>query len=368
MIAFWISAAGLSAAAGALVLRGAMRSDPVEGAASDLDAHKRQLGEIDRLAKGGLLDPAEREAARAEAGRRLLAAAYSAEIWPRDRAGPRRAALVVAVAAPLLALVAYVLIGSPGLADQPYVGRVAQWRAADPAQLDPPRIAAVLQSIAAERPNDAEPLKLLALAYSASGDLAGAEQALRRAVRLAPGRADLWTGLGETFVAQGEGEIGPDARRAFQEALKIDPAGLSARYHLARGRIADGEVAAGLAQWRALTADLQAQDPRRLAMEREIAAVEAAGGLPAPVAAPEQTAQVQGMIAGMVDGLAARLATAPDDPDGWVRLVRAYAVLGDTTKRDAALASATQRYADQPKVLAALRQAAQTPAQPKTAP
>ena len=102
-------------------------------------------------------------------------------------------------------------------------------------------------------------------------------------------------------------------------------------------------------------------------MNREIAQVEAAGGLPAPVAAPEDTAQVQGMIAGMVEGLATRLKTSPDDPDGWVRLVRAYAVLGDTAKRDAALAAASQRYADQPKVLAALRQAAQTPPQRKSA-
>ena len=69
------------------------------------------------------------------------------------------------------------------------------------------------------------------------------------------------------------------------------------------------------------------------------------------------------MIAGMVEGLAARLAKSPDDPDGWVRLVRAYAVLGETAKRDAALASASARFKDQPKMLAALRPAADTPAQ-----
>jgi cytochrome c-type biogenesis protein CcmH len=50
-----------------------------------------------------------------------------------------------------------------------------------------------------------------------------------------------------------------------------------------------------------------------------------------------------------------------------VRLVRAYAVLGETAKRDAALASASARFKDQPKVLSALRQAADTPAQAKVA-
>lgn len=368
MIAFWISAAGLSAAAGALVLRSAARAGATQGVSPDLDAHKRQLGEIDRLAEGGLLDEAERRAARAEAGRRLLAAADTAETWTRDGAGPRRLAVAAAAVAPLLAVAAYVFIGSPGFSDQPFARRVAEWRATDPAQLDPPRIAAVLETLAAQRPNDAEPLKHLALARSASGDLAGAEQALRRAVRLAPGRADLWTGLGETFVAQANGQVTGDAQVAFREALKIDPTSLSARYHLGRGKIGDGDVAGGLADWRALTADLPAEDPRRGAMNREIAEVEAAGGIPAPEAAPEQSARVQGMIAGMVDGLAARLASSPDDPDGWVRLVRAYAVLGEVAKRDAAMASATRRYADQPKVLAALRQAAQTPTQQQTAP
>jgi len=43
------------------------------------------------------------------------------------------------------------------------------------------------------------------------------------------------------------------------------------------------------------------------------------------------------MIAGMVAGLAARLETQPNDPDGWVMLVRSYATLGQREKaRDAA--------------------------------
>jgi cytochrome c-type biogenesis protein CcmH len=63
----------------------------------------------------------------------------------------------------------------------------------------------------------------------------------------------------------------------------------------------------------------------------------------------------------MVDGLAARLAANPDDPDGWVRLVRAYAVLGEAEKRDAALAKARVLYKDKPEVLKALDQAVEVP-------
>jgi cytochrome c-type biogenesis protein CcmH len=242
--------------------------------------------------------------------------------------------------------------------------------------LEPAKIAAVLEQIAIQRPTDPEPLKNLALARMAAGDAVGASQALRRAVTLAPARADLWAGLGETFVAEGQGEIGADARKAFAEALRRDPRNASARYHLGLARIADGDVQGGLADWKALLADLPPEDPRRMGFGRQIAQVEAQGGLPpsaAPTGRPAETGQggprggdVQDMIQGMVAGLAARLQANPDDPDGWIKLVRAYSVLGDTVRRDAALASAQARYKDQPRVLAALRQAAQTPSQGTT--
>ena len=44
----------------------------------------------------------------------------------------------------------------------------------------------------------------------------------------------------------------------------------------------------------------------------------------------------QAMIRGMVERLAARLAEKPDDPEGWARLARAYDVLGETEKAQAA--------------------------------
>jgi cytochrome c-type biogenesis protein CcmH len=48
----------------------------------------------------------------------------------------------------------------------------------------------------------------------------------------------------------------------------------------------------------------------------------------------------QKMVRSMVDGLAARLAKNPEDPQGWTRLARAYRVLGEDGKADEALAKA----------------------------
>lgn len=368
MIAFWIAAAGLSAVVAALMLRAASRASVAMGDDASLAVHRRQLTEIDDLAERGLLADAELKAARAEAGRRLIAAADHRQAWPAPSPRARSLALTAAAAAPLIALVVYMLVGQAGLPDQPYLKRVAQWRNTDPSQLDPAQIAAVLEQIAASRPKDPEPLKNLALARMAGGDATGAAQALRRAVMIAPNRVDLWVGLGETFVAEANGEVGTDARRAFAEALRRDPANISARYHLAKGRIGDGDLAGGLADWRALLADLPADDPRRPGFADEIAQTQARGGLVPRQAPAEQAAgqpgDVQDFIQGMVASLAAKLEANPDDADGWIKLVRAYAVLGDTAQRDAALAKAQARFGDQPKVLAALRQAAQTPKAP----
>jgi cytochrome c-type biogenesis protein CcmH len=99
----------------------------------------------------------------------------------------------------------------------------------------------------------------------------------------------------------------------------------------------------------------------------EIAAVRTSGKLPSgaePTAA--RPADLSAAIAGMVDGLAARLQARPDDPAGWVRLVRAYAVLGEIDKRERALGQARTRFAGRPEVLAALAEAGHTPPMSRT--
>ena len=50
-------------------------------------------------------------------------------------------------------------------------------------------------------------------------------------------------------------------------------------------------------------------------------------------------------VSAMVAGLAARLKTNPDDPDGWERLIRAYSVLQEQDKAKQALAKAREALA-----------------------
>jgi len=350
MVVFWIVAGLLSAVAAGLVLQ---RAAAVRDIAADptLPVYRRQLAEIDELAERGLIAGEEQKHARAEAGRRLLAAAeHPGAPWTIEG---RRIAVAAAALTPILALGVYLTVGAPGYPDRPFARRLEAWRSADPSTLSPPEMAAVLTVMTREKPDDPEGFRYLAMAQGASGDTAAAARALRKAITLAPRRADLWETLGEVMIVEADGGVPPEAREAFRQALARDPKAAAARFQLARARILDGDKAGGLAAWRALLAELPAEDPRRRSLQAAIeetehpAAQASAGGDDALAA-----------IRGMVASLAARLETQPDDPEGWVRLVRSYAVLGDAAGRDAALAKAQARYAGRREMLDQLAAAA----------
>ncbi|HEY8617103.1 c-type cytochrome biogenesis protein CcmI [Phenylobacterium sp.] len=352
MIAFWAVAGVLSAAAaGLILLRAAKAASQGEAPDPTPILYRRQLAEIDDLAERGLIAEPERRTAHAEAARRLLSAAEQpGQAWRPD-AGSRTGVLVAAVLAPALALGLYLGLGSPGLPDQPFAQRLETWRKSELTSLQPAEIAAVLNRVARERPNDPELYRFLAMVESAANNPPAAVRALRRATAVAPERADLWVLLGEAYATQA-GEVDEDAARAFGEALKRDPRLIEPRFYLARQKILSGDRQGGLAEWRGLLAEVPAGDPRAEVLKRAIAEAEA---LPAqPSVAGDQMAAIQGMV----QGLAERLKTAPDDPEGWVRLVRAYAVLGEAAKRDATLSQARARYADNPQILSQLAQAA----------
>lgn len=355
MIAFWVVAGLLSAAAAGLILSNAARAARGAGTADPtLSVYRRQLAEIDDLAARGLMPEAERKTAHAEAARRLLAAADRDEApWSRDGA-LRKAVLAIAALTPLVAIGAYLFIGAPGLPDQPIKQRIATWRESDPATLSPPQLAVLLRQMIRERPADPEAYRFLALAEAASDNPYAAARAARKAIELAPERADLWEQLGEALTLQNEGEVTTEAEAAFTEALTRDPSRIASRFHLARAQAARGDREGAVAAFRALLADLPADDvERRQILEQSIA--EASGAPTAPAAPPQMDA-----IRGMVAGLAARLEANPEDPEGWVRLVRSYAVLGEAARRDAALEIARKRYAGNAEVLQALDAAAKT--------
>lgn len=340
---FWLAVALLGAGAAFLMMTFARR--PAGGGVDpSLAAHQRQVEEVEALAGRGVLAPDEAEGARNEASRRLLFAASRTPAAPRAETRlTRTLAFASLIAAPAIALGLYVMLGSPGANDAPYSQRVRAWRASDPTSLQPQQLAAVLRQAVAERPNDWRASYYLGQAMLASGDGYGALRAFDQARRLAPREAAPLEGAGEALVTLANGRVDADATRAFQAALRLNPRSNTARFQLGRGRLAAGDRAGALGYWRAIQAELPANDPRRAALAVQIAEVE---GGPSPAAANDP------MIRGMVASLAARLEQSPDDPEGWARLIRSYRVLGDTRAADAALVRARRLFASRPDALA----------------
>lgn len=352
MLMFWMVAGALTVAAAGLILFRAARAAGAGVGDPSQQLYRRQLSELDDLVARGLLGEAEHKAAAAEAGRRLLAAADAPQsAWDADRRADRLVLLGV-VGAAAIGLGVYLIAGVPGFPDQPYAQRLAGWKQQPLESLAPPQIAAILKEATAQRPNDPEGQRLLALAEGASDNAPGAVRALRRAVQLAPERADLWRMLGEAIVFRDAGKVEAEAQRAFAEALRRDPADPAARFYLAQAKFDAGDRATAAREFRAVLAALPAGDERRPAVEAAIARAE--GRAPTATFPPEQLAAIRGMV----DGLAAKLAQNPDNPEGWARLVRAYSVLGEADKREAALKTARARYANDPRVLQQIEEAA----------
>lgn len=360
MIAFWIAAALLSAAVIALIVYFAGRepqSSRIDPAAS---VYRRQLDEIDELAGRGLLGEDERKSAHAEAARRLLGAG---ELTPETEPSRtiRLAVLGAGVVAALAAMGVYLFIGAPGQPDMPFGARAIQWQAIakdDPGRLDPERLAVVLKAMAAEHPDQPQPLYYLAVAQLQSGSVQQGIHNLKRVAAMAPDQSQIWATLGEaqTMAAPG-GEVTPEAAASFNKAVALDPKAVRPRFYLGRAKIDAGDKAGGLALWKQLVSEVPADSAEAKAIQAEITQVETGGGK-AIVAANDPQAT---MIQGMVTKLAGELKANPNNAPGWARLIRSYSVLGDTAKMNAALEEARRIFKDKPSERAAIEAAADKP-------
>jgi cytochrome c-type biogenesis protein CcmH len=354
MLVFWIAAGLLSAAAILVVLARAGRPDAPAAEAPEMAVYRRHLTELDEQRARGLLDDDGYAAARAEAGRRLLAASKTAPAAApvRDPRRDQTLVLGVIVAAVLTAAGVYLAVGSPEMRDQPYRARLQGWLGSNPMTLKPAEIAAVWKEISAKRPNDPQVWRNLGHAYADADDAADAIEAYEKAIALDPNSGEAWSGLGEGLVALNDGAVTPEAQHDFAQALKLDPTLPGPAFRLGQAAIQAGHKQEGLAEWRALAKAWPEGDPHRTVLEAKIAEVEK--GADVAAAPPDQ----QDMVRAMVGGLAVRLEKQPDDPEGWALLVKSYGVLHDAKAQSAALAKARTIFRNRPTDLAKVEAAA----------
>ncbi len=371
---FWIISALLTVLVAVVLLSPLLRASARATRYDEGEAavYRDQLRELERDKAQGLISADDADYARAEIGRRLLA------IAAREKAGEdgERGELAKAVAKPsarrrytwsqafillclpVIGLAGYLEIGSPGTPDSPLAARME-----NPGD-DVDLLVAKVEQHLAGNPADGNGWNVLAPVYFRIGRFDDAELAYRNAIRILGPDAERMNGLGETVVMRSDGIVTDDAQMAFQAALKLDPNNPRADFYLALALEQSGRRAEALTAFQNIAKASPPTAPWMPLVNQHIAANSAGVPLVDPPAqtATEGGAQAQNpaapgnptaedvanagamseadrgeMIRGMVASLDARLKEDPNNFEGWMRLVRSYAMLKDKERAQAAL-------------------------------
>lgn len=351
---FWIIVASVTALVALLLLAPLLRKTaPADNERShDVEVYRDQLKEVERDEREKLISAEEAGYARAEIGRRLISSAEKAEKEPAP-ATPRRhlsAQAFVIVLLPLIGIGLYLRTGDPGLPSQPLEARLER-----PGN-DIGILIAKTENHLMQHPDDGTGWDLLAPIYLRNMRPDDAADAFRKAIRFLGPSAGRYGGLGEALVTSNNGLVTSEAKDSFQKALKLDSNDARSEFYLALALGQEGRSLEALAAFKALAASSAPDAPWQPIVARQIAALEkgpevppATAGAPNPDAPGNPTAadvaaaqtmnsgDRQQMILSMVQGLDAKLKDNPHNFEGWVRLVRSYAMLKDAPKAADAL-------------------------------
>ena len=344
----WFVFALMTVAAIFAVLWPLGRGASASAGGSEAVVYRDQLAEIERDVAAGLIGVSEAEAARVEIGRRLLAAADGERDLPaRSNLGLRRASAIVAlVGLPVAAVMFYLALGSPWLGDFPLASRT---RAAD-ANQPLENMVAQVEAHLEKNPTDARGWTVLAPVLARLGRYDDAVRAYRNAITYAGDSAERRSDLGEALAGAAGGVVTAEAKAEFERAVAQDANEPRANYFLGLAAEQDGRQADAAAIWRAMLARAPADAPWRPLVQ---AALTRVGGPTVPALSNEAMAAAKdmsdpdrnAMIRGMVDRLATRLETSPNDEDGWLRLMRSRMTLGEKDAAKAALTKALETFA-----------------------
>jgi cytochrome c-type biogenesis protein CcmH len=367
----WVGFAVLTAAVVAVLLRPLLAgADPA--AATDVKGdgaariaasavYRDQLAEVEAERARGLIGDAEAEAARVEIARRLLAAADTVGRKAFDAPAatfPRAVAMLVAVALPLVAIAAYLAVGTPTQPGLPFASRAAPPGSAPGVS----ELVAKVEERLRAHPEDGRGWDVIAPVYLRLGRFNDAANAFQQAIRLVGESPDRLAGLAESHMLVSDGVVTEAAREAYARLAQVAPQRMEPRFWLAVAAEQDGrfedaaEAYAKLlsegdatASWRPTVIERWRTARTKLGLATDpppasrVAVDAPAGKAPAIVKEQVDAAEAMSpdarrqMIEEMVAGLDKRLSENGHDLEGWQRLIRAYTVLGRRDDAQSAL-------------------------------
>ena len=273
-----------------------------------------------------------------------------------------RLAVGLAIILPLGAALIYAALGRPDLRDNPLVDRAAEIASrSETITATKKNLAQNLaraQAATVATPDDIESWLKLAEAAASVNDSATEIRALRMARQLTNDDPSVLSLLAEALSRAADGQVTVPARDLIDTVLATDPDEPRALFLSGLAAFQDGDYQAAVTRWQRLLSISTADAPWLPIVRANIAQAAEAGGIALPpangpdadsiAAAADMTANDrQAMILSMVESLRDRLDETPDDTEGWLRLARAYDVLGDRAAAFSALARATDSAPDE---------------------
>ena len=272
-----------------------------------------------------------------------------------------RLAVGLAIILPLGAALIYTTLGRPDLRDNPLVDRAAEIASrSETITATKKNLAQNLaraQAATVATPDDIESWLKLAEAAASVNDSATEIRALRMARQLTNDDPSVLSLLAEALSRAADGQVTVPARDLIDTVLATDPDEPRALFLSGLAAFQDGDYQAAVTRWQRLLSISTADAPWLPIVRANIAQAAEAGGIALPpangpdadsiAAAADMTAKDrQAMILSMVESLRDRLDETPDDTEGWLRLARAYDVLGDRAAAFTALARAADSAPD----------------------
>lgn len=310
MIIFWILAAGLTGLAVLFIVWPLLRVTTADTAPSqgqlNLEVFRRRRDELDGDLAAGVLVQEQYDAARKDLERELLydlggdADAAPGEVAASPRAGDARApilALILGVALPVAAVLAYLQLGNQGVIPRIEAAGAATGEAATDAQAT--QSLEVLAQGLAERmqttPDNLDGWLMLGRTYFAIGQPAKGLEALERAYQLAPEQAGVLAAYAEALGANAGNRLSGRPAELIGTALRLEPTNPNARWLAGMLAYQEGRFTAAVQTWQGLLSELDPAGQEAQQLGAMIA--EAQGRAGPPSAATEAPAPSAGTAA-----------------------------------------------------------------------
>ena len=357
----------------AWIVRPLLRPAPSTGVSSqrlNASIYRDQLDTLERDLARGIISAADCEATRDELQLRLLDdteepatvhATSNTSFW-----SGRLTATVIALLMPLGAAGMYWWLGTPAAIDPV----ASQKNNEDQAMKMVDNLAARLKA----NPDNPTGWAMLARSYKVMGRFAEAEQAFLKVGDLINTEPDLLVDYADLLAVRANNNIEGKSLELINKALRINPQHPMGLMMAGVASYRRADYKGAVAYWETLLALLEPGSPDAQQVETDIADARAKGALPGgpktsmsptapvtrnstdagklpPVDPAAAAAMTPEMVNQMVDRLAERLKTNPDDLTGWARLARAYKMQGRLAEAEQAYAKAGKLVDGDPDLL-----------------